>query len=161
MVKKQSIGFASIGVGAFLFALGVACLVLTFLNITPNQSWIISWINNYVVGSIGIVIGLLLLGYGIHMRRVLGVYAQKVERLAEARAEQAQRLRLKTIALKKREAELERKRTALRLAKGKLKISKELAERRTTQMYKVRGKLGERSKRLKRIAEIAKVKKKK
>jgi len=161
MVKKQSVGTASIGVGAFLFALGIVCIVLTYLNYTPNQSWIISWINNYVVGSIGIVIGLLLLGYGIYARRVLGVYAKKVERLEQVKVEQAQRLRQKTIALKEKEAEVERKAAALRLTKGKLRVSRKQAERKTEQMYSVRGKLGDRSKRLKRIEEIAKVKKKK
>ena len=161
MVKKQSVGTASIGVGAFLFALGIVCIVLTYLNYTPNQSWIISWINNYVVGSIGIVIGLLLLGYGIYARRVLGVYAKKVERLEQVKVEQAQRLRQKTIALKEKEAEVGRKAAALRLTKGKLRVSRKQAERKTEQMYSVRGKLGDRSKRLKRIEEIAKVKKKK
>jgi len=161
MVKKQSIGTASIGVGAFLFALGIVCIVLTYLNYTPNQSWIISWITNYVIGSVGIVIGLLLLGYGIYTRRVLGVYVKKVERLEEVKVEQAQKLRRKTIALKKKEAEVERKETALRHTRGRLRESRETAARRTEQMYRVRGKLGDRSKRLKRIEEIAKVKKKK
>jgi hypothetical protein len=161
MVKKQSVGSASIGVGAFIFALGVVFLVLTLLKITPNQSWVISWINNYVIGSIGVVVGLLLLGYGIYTRKVLGVYAEKVERLERVKAEQAQGLRQKTIALRKKEAEVERKEVALRLTKGQLRTSKELAERRAEQIYRVRGKLGDRSKRLKRIEEIAKVKKKK
>jgi len=161
MVKKQSVGTASIGVGAFLFALGVVCIMLTFLNITPDQSWIISWLNNYVVGSVGIVVGLLLLGYGIYARKLLGAYAEKVERLEQVKAEQAQRLRQKTIALKEKEAEVERKETTLRLTKGQLRISRKETERKTAQMYRVRGKLGDRSKRLKRIEEIAKVKKKK
>ena len=38
MVKKQSVGSASIGVGAFILALAVLFLVLTLLKITPNQS---------------------------------------------------------------------------------------------------------------------------
>jgi hypothetical protein len=160
-VKKQSVGTASIGVGAFLFALGVVCIVLTFLNITPNQFWIISWINNYVIGSIGVVVGMLLLGYGIYTRKLLGAYAEKVERLEQVKAEQAQRLRQKTIALKKKEVEVERKEAVLRLTKGQLKISRKEAERKTAQMYRVRGKLGDRSKRLKRIEKIAKFKKKK
>ena len=161
MVKKQSVGTASIGVGAFLFALGVVCIMLTFLNITPDQSWIISWLNNYVVGSVGIVVGLLLLGYGIYARKLLGAYAEKVERLEQVKAEQAQRLRQKTIALKEKEAEVERKETTLRLTKGQLRISRKETERKTAQMYRARGKLGDRSKRLKRIEKIAKVKKKK
>jgi uncharacterized protein (UPF0335 family) len=149
------------GVGAFILALGVVFLVLTFLKITPNQSWIISWINNYVIGSIGVVVGMLLLGYGIYTRKVLGAYVEKVERLEQVKAEQAQRLRQKTIALKKKEVEVERKEATLRLTKGQLRISRKEAERKTAQMYRVRGKLGDRSKRLKRIEEIAKVKKKK
>jgi len=161
MVKKQSVGTASIGVGAFLFALGVVCIVLTFLNITRDQSWVISWINNYVIGSIGVVVGMLLLGYGIYTRKVLGAYVEKVERLEQVKAEQAQRLRQKTIALKEKEVEVGRKEAALRLTKGRLRASKKQVERKTKQIYSVRGKLGDRSKRLKRIEEIAKVKKKK
>jgi len=149
------------GVGAFILALGVVFLVLTFLKITPNQSWIISWINNYVIGSIGVVVGMLLLGYGIYTRKVLGAYVEKVERLEQVKAEQAQRLRQKTIALKKKEVEVERKEATLRLTKGQLRISRKEAERKTAQMYRVRGKLGDRSKRLKRIEKIAKFKKKK
>ena len=163
MVKKQSIGITSIGVGALLLALGVVCVALTALGTltTPSGGWLVSWINNYVVGSVGIVVGLLLLGYGIYTRKLLGAYAEKVERLEQAKAEQAQRLRQKTIALKEKEAEVERKETTLRLTKGQLRISRKEAERKTAQMYRVRGKLGDRSKRLKRIEEIAKVKKKK
>jgi hypothetical protein len=161
MVKKQSVGSASIGVGAFIFALGVLFLVLTLLKITPNQFWVISWINNYVIGSIGVVVGLLLLGYGIYTRKVLGVYAEKIERLEQVKAEQAQKLRQRTIALKEKEVEVGRKEAALRLTKGRLRASKKQVERKTKQIYSVRGKLGDRSKRLKRIEEIAKVKKKK
>ena len=161
MVKRQSVGSASIGVGALILALGVLFLVLTLLKITPNQSWVISWINNYVIGSIGVVVGLLLLGYGIYTRKVLGAYVEKVERLEQVKAEQAQRLRQKTIALKEKEVEVERKEAALRLTKGQLRISRKEAERKTAQMYRVRGKLGDRSKRLKRIEKIAKFKKKK
>lgn len=160
MVKKQSVGSASIGVGALVLALAVLFLVLTLLNITPNQFWVISWISNYVIGSIGVVVGLLLLGYGIYTRKVLGAYVEKVERLEQVKAEQAQRLRQKTIALKEKEAEVERKEAVLRLTKGQLRISREEAERKTEQMYRARGKLGDRSKRLKRIEKIAKVKKK-
>ena len=161
MVKKQSVGTASIEVGVFLLVLGVVCIALTFLNITPNQSWIISWLNNYVIGSIGVVVGLLLLGYGLYTRQVLGAYVEKVERLEHVKAKQALRLKQKTIALKEKEAEVERKEAVLRLTKSRLKASKKQVERKTKQMYRVRGKLGDRSKRLKRIEEIAKVKKKK
>ncbi len=161
MVKRQSVGSASIGVGALILALAVLFLVLTLLKITPNQSWVISWINNYVIGSIGVVVGLLLLGYGIYTRKVLGAYVEKVERLEQVKVEQAQRLRQKTIALKEKAAEVEQKEAVLRLAKGRLRASRKQVERKTKQMYRVRGKLGDRSKRLKRIAEIAKVKKKK
>jgi multidrug efflux pump subunit AcrA (membrane-fusion protein) len=108
-----------------------------------------------------VVVGLLLLGYGIYTRKVLGAYVDKVERLEQVKAEQAQRLRQKTIALKEKEVEVERKEAALRLTKGQLRISRKEAERKTAQMYRVRGKLGDRSKRLKRIEKIAKVKKKK
>ena len=160
-MKKQSIGTASIGVGAFIFALGIVCIALTYLKYTPDQSWIISWITNYVIGSVGILIGVLLLGYGVYTRRVLGVYAKKVERLEEVKVEQAQKLRRKTIALKEKEAEVERKETALRLTKGKLRATRVQAARKTRAMYRVSGKLGDRTKRLKRIEEIAKVKKKK
>ncbi len=69
-MKKQSMGTASIGVGAFLIFLGVFYIVLTYLKITPEQK-VIPLLTNYVIGGIGILIGLLLLGYGIYTRRVL------------------------------------------------------------------------------------------
>ena len=160
MVKKQSIGFASIGVGAFLIFLGVFYIVLTKLEITPEQK-VIPWFTNYVIGGLGIFVGFLLLGYGVYTRRVLGVYAKKVERLEQVKVKQAQRLRQKTIALKEKEAEVGRKETALRLTKGKLRATRVQAARKTRAMYRVSGKLGDRTKRLKRIEKIAKVKKKK
>lgn len=161
MVKRERIGSASIGVGAFILGLGIIFIVLTVLDITPNQSWMISGLTNYILCGVGVVIGALLLGYGAYMRGALSRYARRVETLSEARAEQSQKLRQKTISLKETEAELERKETALRLTKGKLRTSRGLAERRTEQMYRTRGKLGDRSKRLKRIEKLAKVKKRK
>ncbi len=160
-MKREHVGSASMGVGALLFALGIIFITSTTLGITPNQSWIVPWITNYVASGVGVLVGLVLIGYGVYMRGLLGRYARRVETLAEARAEQAQKLRQKTIALKKAEEEAGRKETALQLTKAELRASRELTERRTGQMYSVRGKLGERSKRLKRIAEIAKTKKKK
>ncbi len=161
MVRRERIGSASIGVGAFLFALGILFIITTALGYTPDRPWIVGWITNYVTSGVGILIGLILIGYGAYMRGALARSARKVERLSEARAEQSQKLRQKTIALKETEAELEQKETALHLTKGKLRASEELAGRRTEQMYRVRGKLGDRSKRLKRIGELSKVRKKK
>lgn len=161
MVKREHIGGASIGVGAFLFALGTIFIITTALNITPNQSWVASWATNYVASGVGVIVGLILIGSGAYMRGALARYARKVERLSEARAEQSQKLRQKSIAIRETKTELGRKKTALRLTKGKLKASRKLAEQKTEQMYSVRGKLGDRSKRLKRIEKISKVKKKK
>lgn len=160
MVKKQSVGIASIGVGGFFLAIGILCIALTVLNVLPNQSWIVSWITNYVVGSVGIIIGLLLLGYGIYTRRVLGGYVRKIETLTEAKAEQAQELRRRKIALKKTEAELSKKQKTLQLTKGQLRASRRRAKQMTKQVYRVSGKLGDRTKRLKKIEKIVKVKKK-
>ncbi len=161
IVKKESVGSASIGVGAFLVALGAIFIVLTYFDITPNRQWIFSWATNYIVSGVGVFIGLLLVGYGVHTRRLLRGYVRKVETLTEEKAEQAARLRQKEMALRRTEEEKERKEVELRLTRGKLKATRKKAERRTEQLYKVRGKLGDRSKRLKEIERIAKVKKKK
>lgn len=141
--------------------LGVLYIVLTRLNITPYQSWIFSWANNYVISGAGVLIGLILVGYGIHTRRLIHAYARKVETLAEEKAEQAKVIRQKETALRRTKEEVGRKEAALRLTKGKLRASVEKAKRKTRQMHRIRGKLGDRSRRLKEIERIAKVKKKK
>lgn len=160
MVEKQHPGRASVGVGTLVLALGVICIVLTFLRIIPNQTLVFSWINNYVIGGVGIIIGLLLVRYGIYTRNLVQTYIKKVETVTKESAEQAEKLRQTTIALKESEREIGRKKASLQIARAKLRATRKLAERKTEQMYKVRGKLGERSKRLKQIARIAKVKKK-
>lgn len=120
----------------------------------------IPWLTNYVIGGLGIFVGFLLLGYGVHTRRVLHAYVRKVETLEEEKARQAEALRQKEIALRRTREEAERKEAALRMTKGKLKAVHEVARRRTKQMYRVRGKLGERTKRLRQIEKLARVRKK-
>lgn len=161
MVKRENIGSASIGVGAFLLALGILFFITTALDITKDQIWIVSWITNYVACGVGIIVGLILIGSGVYMRGALARYARKVERLSEAKVVQSQKLRQKSIALRETKTELGRKKTTLRRTKGKLKATEKLAEQKTEQMYSVRGKLGDRSKRLKQIEKLSKVKKKK
>ncbi len=160
MAEKESIGYTSIGFGAFIFAIGIIFLVLTFLKITPNRSWIISWINNYIISAVSIVLGLILLGYGVYMRSVIGKYTRKVEILEKEKAKQDRLIKHKTVALEKKQSELKRKGTVLLLTKGKLRESRKMAKHKTKQMLRVRGKLGDRSKRLKKIREIARVSKK-
>jgi hypothetical protein len=135
-------------------------IVLTYLSYTPNQEWIFSWATNYVISGIGILIGFLLLGYGVHTRRVLHEYVRRVETLEEERARQARVLRQKEAALRRTEGEVGRKEAALRMTKGRLRAVHEVAKRRTKQMHRIRGKLGDRSRRLKEIERIARVKKK-
>lgn len=130
------------------------------MGITPEQK-VIPWFTNYVISGLGIFIGFLLLGYGVHTRRVLHAYVRRVETLEEEKARQAEILRQKEIALRRTREEAERKEAALRMTKGKLKAVHEVARRRTKQMYRVRGKLGERTKRLRQIEKLAKVRKKK
>lgn len=129
------------------------------MNITPEQK-VIPWLTNYVIGGLGIFVGFLLLGYGVHTRRVLHEYVRKVETLTEEKARQAEVLRQKETALRRTKEEVGRKETALRITKGRLRASVEKTKRRTKQMYRIRGKLGERSRRLKEIERIAKVRKK-
>jgi hypothetical protein len=69
-------------------------------------------------------------------------------------------LRQKEIALRRSREEIGRKEAALRMTKDRLRASVEKAKRKTRQMHRIRGKLGERSRRLKQIEKIAKVKKK-
>jgi hypothetical protein len=141
--------------------LGFLYIVLTYLNVTPNRPWIFSWATNYVISGIGVFIGIILVGYGVHTRRVLHEYVRKVETLTEEKARQAEVLRQKETALRRTKEEVGRKEAALRLTKGKLRASVEKAKRKTRQMHRIRGKLGDRSRRLKEIERIAKVKKKK
>jgi hypothetical protein len=131
------------------------------LNITPPREWIFSWATNYVISGIGVFIGIILVGYGVHTRRVLHEYVRKVETLTEEKARQAEVLRQKEIALRRTKEEVGRKETALRMTKGKLRVSRETSKRRTKQMHRIRGKLGDRSRRLKEIERIARVRKKK
>jgi hypothetical protein len=91
---------------------------------------------------------------------VLHEYVRRVETLEEQRAKQARVLRQKEVALRRTEEEVGRKEAALRMTKGKLRAVHEVARRRTKQMYRVRGKLGDRTKRLKQIERLAKVRKK-
>ena len=135
--------------------------MLTYLNVTPNQLWIFSWATNYVVSGIGVFIGIILVGYGVHTRRVLHEYVRRVETLTEEKARQAEVLRQKEIALRRSREEIGRKETALRLTTGKLRASLETTKRKTQQVHRIRGKLGDRSRRLKEIERIARVKKKK
>jgi hypothetical protein len=140
--------------------LGFFYIALTILEIVPEQK-IIPWVNNYVIGGIGVFVGLLLLGYGIHARMVFRAYVRRVEALEEERARQAEVLRQKEIALRRTREEAERRGAALRMTKGRLRAVHEVARRRTEQLYRVRGKLGERTKRLRQIERLAKVRKKK
>jgi uncharacterized protein (UPF0335 family) len=71
-------------------------------------------------------VGVILLGFGIYMRRTLGGYVHRIA---------------------KREEELEKEKAA--------------AERRSHAVYRVSGKLGDRTKRLKKIEKLVKVEKKK
>lgn len=154
------VGTTSIGVGAFIMAVGLVFIFLTFFGVTPNQSWIFSWLTNYLAAGAGILIGTILLGYGVYTRKVLGSYVRKVEKLSDVKAKQAQRLRQKSMALKETKANLKMKEVSLRHTKGELGKVRKVAERRKSQIHKVSGKLGDRSKRLKRIEELVTVKKK-
>lgn len=161
IVKKESVGSASIGVGAFLVALGAIFVVLTYFDITPNREWIFSWATNYTVSGFGVVLGLILVGYGVHTRRLLRGYVRRVETLSEEKAEQADRLREKAAKLRESEEERERKEVELQLTRGQLRATHKKVERRTKQLHRVSGKLGDRSRRLKEIERIARVKKRK
>lgn len=104
---------------------------------------------------------MILVGYGVHTRRVLHAYLRKMEVLEEERDRQAEVLRQKEIALRRAREEAERKEAALRMTAGRLKAVHEVARRRTKQLHRVRGKLGERTKRLRQIEKLARVRKKK
>jgi hypothetical protein len=101
-----------------------------------------------------------LLGYGIHARKLIHAYVRRVETLEEEKAEQAKVLKQKEVALRRTKEEVGRKEAALRMTKGKLRAVHDVARRRTKQMHRIRGKLGDRSRRLKEIERIARVKKK-
>jgi uncharacterized membrane protein YbhN (UPF0104 family) len=163
MGRKENVGSVSIGIGAFLVFLCAFLILITyFTDYLPNRAWIPSlpWLDNYVVSGIGIVIGFLLLGYGVHTRLLLHRYAQKVEKLAEERERQAEILRQKELELRRTEREARRKEAALRMTKGKLRAVHEVAREKTKQVYRLRGKLSGTKRRLRKIEKIAKTGKK-
>ncbi len=90
--KKEYVGTTSIGVGAFLIVLGILFISLTYINYIQNQDWIFAGLNNYIVSSIGALIGIILLGYGIHTRTVMRHYVKKVEKLTEYKEKEQERL---------------------------------------------------------------------
>jgi len=146
-----------IGVGTFLIFLGALFFLLVFFGVLPNQSWVFSWITTLRAAIGGALIGVVLLGTGIYTRSALEKYTQKVSELEADKQAQEQKLAAKSIELGKTRAEVGRKKLALRLTKGKLKKARTKAERKEKTMLRVRGKLGDRSRRLKRIQELAKV----
>jgi hypothetical protein len=160
MARKENVGNVSAGVGTLLILLGLLYIVITYLGLVPRQEWIFPWLTNYVVSGIGIVIGFLLLGYGVHTRLLLHRYAQKVEKLAEERERQAEILRQKELELRRAEREARRKEAALRMTKGKLRAVHEVAREKTKQVYRLRGKLSGTKRRLRKIEKIAKTSKK-
>ncbi|MEW6222802.1 MAG: hypothetical protein AB1476_05815 [Candidatus Hadarchaeota archaeon] len=127
MVTKRSVGNTSIGVGSLILALGAIFLVLAYFNNTMNKAWFVQlpWLTEFFASSVGIVIGVILIGFGVYMRRTLGGYVHRIS---------------------KREEELEK--------------AKAVAERRSRAVYRVSGKLGDRTKRLKQIEKLVKVPKK-
>jgi hypothetical protein len=105
----------------------------------------------------GLILGLILLAAGLYTRSAVKRYERRLEELEQARRQQEALLRAKAIELGKARAEAERKAIALKLTHARLKKARLKAEKRKQSLLRVRGKLGERSKRLKRIRKLAEV----
>ncbi|MEM3420941.1 MAG: hypothetical protein QW835_03425 [Candidatus Hadarchaeum sp.] len=157
MAERGQVGSTLIGLGAFLIFLGVLFLLLVFLGHLPNQTWIFPWITTNRAAVVGVILGVILLGAGLHTRAAVKRYERKLEELEQARKQQEAIIRAKAIKLGKARAKAKRKEIALKLAHAKLKKARLKAEKRKQALLRVRGKLGERSKRLKRIRKLAEV----
>ncbi|MGC8817301.1 MAG: hypothetical protein ACP5PX_05825 [Candidatus Hadarchaeum sp.] len=157
MVERGQYGTTLIGLGAFLIFLGALFLLLVLLGYLQNQTWIFSWIttNRAALGSI--ILGAILLGAGIHTRAAVKRYERKLEELEQAKRQQEAVLRARAIELGKARAKARKKEIALKLTHAKLKKARLKAEKKEQALLRVRGKLGERSKRLKRIRKLAEV----
>lgn len=157
MAERSQAGSALIGLGAFLIFLGALFLLLVFLGYLPNQTWLFSWATTNRAAVVGVILGIILLGAGLHTRAAVKSYERKLEELELARRQQEAIIRAKAIELGKARAKAKRKEIALKLTQAKLKKAKLKAEKRKQALLRVRGKLGERSKRLKRIKKLAEV----
>ena len=157
MAEREQVGNSLVGVGAFLIFLGALFFLLVYFGMLPNQSWIFAWITTYRASFGGVIIGVILLGFGMYVRSTLEKYTRKVAELEEAKKAQEVKLKTGAMELGRVRAEAERKEFSLKLTRGKLKKAKLKAEKKEATMLRVRGKLGDRSKRLKRIRKLAEV----
>ncbi|MGQ9787856.1 MAG: hypothetical protein ACUVQM_00865, partial [Candidatus Hadarchaeaceae archaeon] len=154
---RGQVGSTLIGFGAFLIFLGILFLLLVLLGYLPNQTWIFSWITTNRAASVCTLLGIILLGAGLHTRAAVKRYERKLEELEQSKKQQEALIRAKAIKLGKARAKAKRKEIALKLTHAKLKKAKLKAEKRKQALLRVRGKLGERSKRLKKIRKLAEV----
>ncbi|KUO42484.1 MAG: hypothetical protein APZ16_04110 [Candidatus Hadarchaeum yellowstonense] len=157
MAEGGRSGSTLIGLGAFLIFLGTLFFLAVYLGYLQNQTWIFPWITTYRVALGGLILGLILLAAGLYTRSAVKRYERRLEELEQARRQQEALLRAKAIELGKARAEAERKAIALKLTHARLKKARLKAEKRKQSLLRVRGKLGERSKRLKRIRKLAEV----
>lgn len=157
MAERGQVGSTLIGLGIFLIFLGVLFLLLVFLGYLPNQTWIFSWATTNRAAVVGVILGVIFLGAGLHTRAAVKRYERKLEELEQAKRQHEAIIRAKAIKLGMAKAKAKRKEIALKLTHAKLKKARLKAERRKKALLRVRGKLGERSKRLKKIRKLAEV----
>ncbi|MEM2878932.1 MAG: hypothetical protein QXG10_05265 [Candidatus Hadarchaeales archaeon] len=139
-------GSASIAVGALIAILSAIFSALTYMNFLPNQQWIFPWLTNYVICGMGLVVGLILLGYGVYHRNVVSGYARKMEELETRRMETEERLKQKEMEL--------------HFVKSRLHAAERKVEKKKRQLHRVSGRLGDRTRRLKEIERLARIRKK-
>jgi len=144
-MDERGAGGASIGVGALIAALSFIFIAFTAMNIIPNQPWGLQT-TNYVIGCFGLIVGFILLGYGVYLSTVVNGYTKRIEALEREKAYQEDQLRQKEVELQ--------------LTMGKLRAARRRIERHRRQLRRVSGRLGDRTRRLKEIARLARIKRK-
>lgn len=80
--RGGSPGSASVGVGACLIALGVVVAALTYCGVLPAHQWtlwVLPTVTNYDAACVAVLVGALMLGYGLRLR------AMSAEAEAQAR----------------------------------------------------------------------------
>ncbi|MEM2874907.1 MAG: hypothetical protein QW567_02650 [Candidatus Hadarchaeales archaeon] len=140
---KGGPGSASVTAGALIAALSIVALMLTAMNLIPNQTWGITQITNYVLCCFGLAIGLIMMGYGAYIWVLSGRYVERIEALEREKASQEGKMR---------QMELE-----VAMLQGRLRSAHRKLKRKTKLVRKLSGSLGDRTRRLKEIARLAKI----
>ncbi len=120
-MDKDKIGQTLIGVGGFLLFLGALFLLLVYFGVLPNVTWILSGVTTNSASTVGVIIGVIMLGAGLYTRSALKKSTQKVSELEKDKEVQKEKLSAKSIALGNARVDAGRKEVVLKRTRGKLR----------------------------------------